>query len=221
MLIARSTACDYPAQVRKLPAAGDYTGFYIEKLLMLKPDYVVSNGIPLKAVKQKKYLRAKVIDVPARSIEDYITSLRTLGSILNCPGRGNAEAEKATRKLEALKREAAAIKNKPTALWIIWHNPLLIAGTGSLPDSIMQLAGLQNLAANVNSSYFRCSREWMVLQKPDYLIWTVGDLPFRREGIWKVFPEHKIISGLNGDILLRPGPRVFEGIESLKQRIRK
>lgn len=222
MLVGRSAACNYPAHIRALPPAGDYTGFYIERLIMLKPDYVVSNGIPMKAVRQKKYLKAKVIDVPSRTIEDYIESLYTLSRILNCPERGKAEALKATKKLTRLKREAAAIKNKPTALWIIWHNPILIAGPGSHPNTVMELAGFRNLAAKVNTPYFRCSREWMVLQKPDYLIWTVGTVPFQRQGIWRVFSERQIISGLNSDILLRPGPRVFEGIQQLKNaRLRK
>ncbi|MBE6404525.1 MAG: hypothetical protein E7040_00725 [Lentisphaerae bacterium] len=218
MLVARSAACDYPRHIMKLPAAGDYRGFYIEKLLMMKPDYIVTNGIPMKSVRQKKYLKAKVIDIPATTLNDYIQSLITLGDILGCPERGKKEAAKAAKRVNELKQEAAKIRKKPTALWVIWHNPILLAGPGSLPNSIMELAGLENLAANAKASYFRCSREWMVMQKPDYLIWTPG-FSFRRNGIWKVFSEKQIISGLNSDTLLRPGPRVFEGIDQLKKAI--
>ena len=56
MLAGRSSACDYPASIKRLPAAGDYTGFYLEKLLKLKPDYVISNDFTVKANRQKRFL---------------------------------------------------------------------------------------------------------------------------------------------------------------------
>lgn len=217
-LVGRSFACDYPAHIKKLPAAGDYTGFYLEQLLKLNPDYIVVNDITQKAQKQKRHLKGKVIELPVRTIEDYIHSLRVLGEILNRKEQGKREAEKAAAKLAELKRKAELKKQKPSAIWIIWHKPLLIAGPGSLPDTIMKLTGLRNMAGNVKDEYFKCSLEWLAMQKPDYIIWTVNGVPFQAKGIWAGYDKKQVISGLNDDILLRPGPRIFDGIESLKKR---
>ena len=187
---------------------------------MMKPDYIISNGFSAKNKKQKKYFKAKFIEIPCRTIEDYIDAMKILGRILDCPKKADKEADIAYRKLQELRRSAAQKKDKPTAIWVIWHNPLLIAGPGSLPDTVMELAGLQN-AAKVNVEYFRCSREWMVLQKPDYIIWTVGGVPFRRTGIWARYRNNQVISNLNHATVLRPGPRIFDGIDQLRDALKK
>ena len=93
------------------------------------------------------------------------------------------------------------------------------AGPGSFPHTVMELAGLKNLAENAPAEYFKCSREWLALQKPDFLIWTVSGIPFKSAGIWKDFPESIVISNLNHDIVLRPGPRLFDGIRHLRNAV--
>ena len=221
MLTGRSSACDYPAHIKKLPAVGDHTGFYLEKLLAMKPDYVIANNFTVKDKRLKKHVRTNFIEVPIKTIEDYIKALKTIGQILNCPEKGNKEAEKAFLKLQELRKKAAQQTRKPTAIWIIWHNPLMIAGPGSLPDTVMNLAGLKNAAANVKDEYFKCSREWLALQKPDYIIWTVNGVPFRQKGFWAKYRKDQVISGLNHDILLRPGPRIFDGINQLRDALKK
>ena len=220
-LVGRSSACDYPAQVKKLPAAGDYTGFYLEFLMRLDPDYILVNNLTQKAKKQQRHLKGKVIEIPVRTIEDYIHSLKLLGKILNRKEQGKLAAEKAAAKLAELKQAAVKKTKKPTAIWIIWHNPLLIAGPGSLPNTVMELCGLRNAAENVKDEYFKCSREWLLMQKTDFLIWTVNGVPFQAKGFWANYRKEQVISGLNDDILLRPGPRIFDGIDSLKKRLQK
>lgn len=220
-LIGRSSACDFPAGIKHLPTAGDYTGFYLEQLLLLKPDFVIANNLTARDMRLKKHINAKIVVFPGKTIEDYIQSLETLGNILNRPEKGREEARKAALKLAQLKQSAAAKRNKSTAIWVIWHNPLLIAGPGSLPNTVMELAGLQNIAAGVKDEYFKASREWLAMQKPDYVIWTVNGVPFQAKGIWSDIREEQVISDLNPDILLRPGPRIFDGIEALKKRTQK
>lgn len=220
-LVGRSVACDFPAHIKKLPAAGDYTGYFLERILKLKPDYVISNHFTARDKRLKKHISAIMVELPVKTIEDYIHSLEVLGTILNRQETGREEARKASRKLAELKQNAAKVKQKPVALWIIWHNPLLIAGPGSLPDTVMELAGLRNAAGNVNTEYFKASREWLITQKVDFLIWTVNGVPFQRKGIWAKYREDQVISNLNADILLRPGPRIFDGIDQLQDALKK
>ena len=42
-LIARSTACDWPESVKKLPTAGDFAEPELERILAMKPALVISN----------------------------------------------------------------------------------------------------------------------------------------------------------------------------------
>ena len=77
------------------------------------------------------------------------------------------------------------------------------------------------MAGNVKDEYFKCSLEWLAMQKPDHLIWTVSGIPFESRGIWKDFPASMVISDLNHDTVLRPGPRIFEGIRQLQTSLQK
>lgn len=216
-LVGRSTACDYPEQVRKLPAAGDFAGLFPEQILKLKPDHIVTNDLTPKAKRQSKQLSLDIIVIPVKTIEDYIASLSVLGKILGKEKKAAEETVKAQKKLDELKRRAAQMKNRPSAIWVIWHKPVLIAGPGSFPNAVMELAGFRNEAAEVGEPYFKCSREWLAMKKPDYIIWTVSGVPFQPEGIWADFPRQTVLSELDHDILLRPGPRMFDGIEHLRQ----
>ena len=44
-LVGRSTVCDYPAEVTKLPVAGNFADPDIERVLKLKPDVVITNDL--------------------------------------------------------------------------------------------------------------------------------------------------------------------------------
>lgn len=220
LLAGRSSACDYPESVKKLPPAGDFAGFYLEQLIRLQPDLIIANDLTPKSERQKRHLTSKVAVIPVKTVEDYIQALLRLGELLDCKEKAELEAENARQNVRKLKQDAAK-KEKKSALWIIWHNPVMIAGPGSFPNTVMELAGLQNLASSAPAEYFKCSREWLAMQKPDYLIWTVSGIPFESRGIWKEFPESMVISNLNHDILLRPGPRMFDGIRHLQEAIER
>ena len=43
-LVGRCAACDYPASVKALPAAGKFGMPEIEKIVALKPDWVIGNS---------------------------------------------------------------------------------------------------------------------------------------------------------------------------------
>ena len=52
-LAGRSSACNYPESVKKLPVAGDFAKPYMEKILLFRPRYLLTNDLINPAAAKK------------------------------------------------------------------------------------------------------------------------------------------------------------------------
>lgn len=217
-LIGRSSACDYPASVARLPVAGRFADPNLETVLRLKPRYLLTNDlINPGIIKPLQQAGIEVKMLPCRTLAEYRRSVAELGELL--PARDAAKKE-----LERV--DAFAAKPPPAldmkTLWVIWDYPLMVAGQGSFPDEVLRLAGVRNLAGNVPQQYFKCSFDWLLSNPPDVIIWSAAPRKLTDHRVWKklrAVRDGKVIQDLNADILLRPGPRLFDGVTQLRQKL--
>ena len=154
-----------------------------------------------------------------RNIQEYRNCVEILSIVLNVKEAGQKELKRIDMEM-AKKRKVLPLK----VLWVIWDAPLMVAGKNSLPDEVIRLAGAENAAAAVPQAYFKCSFDWLLEQKIDVIIWTASPNGWKRHRFWKKLPavkQNKIIYDLDPDLIQRPGPRIFEGVKLLRQRLEK
>ena len=224
-LVGRSAVCDHPAEAVKLPVAGNFADPDIERVLKLKPDLVITNDL-MRPGKDKALTRAGIrfVRMQCRNMDEYIRWVEKLGVLLNCPEAAAREIGRIKKRLEKFRLQAAKIKRKKTVCWVIWDSPLMIAGSGSLPETVIGYAGGVNVAKDLHPEYIKVSRDWMLKVQPDILIWTCSRPLNRKDRFWsslKAVKSGRIVMAPDSSLLQRPGPRLPDGIEMLKREMGK
>lgn len=224
-LVGRSNACDYPADALKLPVAGNFADPELERVLKLKPSIVITNDL-VNPGKGKALERAGIVLVrmQCRNMTEYILWCEKLGTLLKCHEAAASEIARIRKDLDTLQHEAQKIRHKKTVCWVIWDSPLIIAGSGSLPETIIQYAGGINLAENLHPEYIKASKDFLLKNNPDILVWTCSRPLNKKDRFWwalKAVQNGTVIHAPDCSVLLRSGPRLPQGIRKLKHEMEK
>ncbi len=226
-LVGRSDVCNYPEAAKKIPIAGRFGRPNVERVIALRPDYLVSAALRDQAlIKRFKQFGIEVLFLPNESIADYFKTLKALGKILNCPKKAELIWRRDKAELEKLKQAAEKIpeKDKVKVLFVIWDMPLMTVGQNSFISDMIELAGGVNISGKHPKAYFNCSLEWVLTHPPDVLI--LPKIPEKRvkelaaRPGWKnleAVKRGKLFYKMNPDLICRMGPRSIEGIKLLSK----
>ena len=223
-LVARSTACDLPESVKSLPAAGNFAEPELERILAMKPALVVSNEFVNP--KDADALRQAGIAVelhPCDGFDDYREWVVRMGRLLDCPREAEAELKRADARIADFEAalELSSAKKPLRVLYVIWDSPLLTAGAHSLPDAVGRLAGLDNIVKTENG-YPSISLEFVLREDPDVIVWFAHGKDWKSNPSWsgiRAIREGRVLIPRDDSALLRPGPRIFDGIADLKSAL--
>lgn len=222
LLVARDSASDFPAAANKLPVIADYRGPFFESVRAVRPDFIIVQGEtydPVRLEAWQKKCGAPVAGLAATNLKAVQRDIQKIGAWL---GVDAAAAKKAIVIDEAPRKEQG------TAFVEVSRRPLMTAGGDTLIGDAVMHAGLVNVAKI--QSYKTYSLETLATQNPSFYVVT-GD-PGQRSSILRTLqaaPGLKelacIRSGrvlvVDPNLLLRPGPRLNEGIRQLYEAARK
>ena len=93
-------------------------------------------------------------------------------------------------------------------------------GRRSHLHKIIELAGAENATGEFDQEYLRPSFDALLRKKIDVIIWSASSSGWKQRRVWQKFPavrNKKVLADLEQDKLLRPGPRMMEGIEQLEK----
>ena len=219
-LVARSTACDWPESVKTLPTAGDFAEPELERILAMKPVLVVSNEfVNPKDADALRQAGIKVELHPCDGFDDYREWVALMGKLLDCPREAESELKRTNDRIAGFEAELKSAQKKPLrALYVIWDSPLLTAGADSLPDAVGRLAGLENIV-KTERGYPSISLEFVLKEDPDVIVWFAHGKDWKSNPSWsgiRAIREERVLIPRDDSALLRPGPRIFDGIADLK-----
>lgn len=226
-LVGRSSACDYPEEAKKLAVTGGFGAPSLEKIALMQPDIVITSTLKdMNMRKSIENLGIKFYLLPMESIDDYLKGVKELGLLLDCKGKADEEITRIEKGLESYRQKAekTPFEKRPLVYLEIWDNPTMTVGKISFINDIITLAGGRNIAGEKDRSYFSCSREWVLLSRPDVIICPamkderVADIK-KRPG-WDEIPAIKnsrIYVNINQNLIYRLGPRILDGIGLLRK----
>jgi iron complex transport system substrate-binding protein len=130
--------------------------------------------------------------------------------------------EVALANFEARGKAQGARRAGMKMLYIVWPEPLLVAGPGTAIDDAIQLLGHQNAASRAKTAYPRYSIEELIREAPEVIVIGKGsgmDMQAVSQGILKKLAAVPAVRNNRicyvSDSLYRLGPRVIKGIEEL------
>jgi iron complex transport system substrate-binding protein len=228
-IVGVTTFCDYPEEAKAKPKIGGMSNPSLEAIIALKPDLVVltMDGNPREVEERLRSLKIKTYVFKARMLHELPGGIRELGVAVNMRERADRLASDIERGLaENAKRKMQNAK-KRKALFIVWPEPLIVAGPGTAIDDAMALIGLENTASRAKTTYPRYSIEEVIRQAPNVLFIGKGsgmDMSTVSKGILKKLSTVPAVKNgavyYVGDSLYRLGPRVVQGIEELAECVR-
>jgi len=231
-LVGVTTACDYPPEARRLARAGGFGSPDAEAILALKPQLVVGSGPGMDVLPAVELLRRREVPVcilSEASFGDLFLAIRRLGDLT-----GRVEA--AARLTASLSERLAAVERRfrdvpegkrPRVYVEIWMQPLISVGASSFVTELVRRAGGISITADLPGDYPQVSPEVVVARDPSVIVLTHGGGSAtaasvgRRVGWARVTAvrEMRVIADLLPDLILRPGPRLVEGVEELSRRL--
>ena len=219
--------CNYPAAALKKPKIG-YARPSLESLVALRPDLIVAPQEFLRAdtIAKLDELKIPVFLLEAKSVEDILIQIQSLGKIFNRTSMSDAvTGSMRARMAEVTGRVAASAKKR--VLYVLNSHPLITVGPGSYIHQMIGLAGGINIAAGSPSAYPKLSLETVLKEDPEVLIFPVGSMesiPKSEQQEWDRWGNlsavrNRQLRDVSSDALNRPGPRVVEGLEHLARAI--
>ncbi len=214
------TRLDDAPEVKDVPRVGGFLDPSPEAVLALSPDLVlwVTDGGALAAVRRIAELsRASsrpfpILAIPIVNVADVVETPRVVGDALGDRAAGERLARTLAADVEAVRRRAAGLPRR-RALFVVGHEPLVVAGPGSFPDELLRICGAENVV--------RGARAWpvypverAVADDPDVVVDAAPQEPaegIRRLSAVRAVREGRVVRLANDD-LLRPGPRMIRGL---------
>jgi iron complex transport system substrate-binding protein len=224
-LVAVTDYCNYPPEAKEKPSIGGFSTPNIEEVVAMNPDLVLATEIhQTEIIPQLEARGLTVVAVNPTTIDGVIESMTLIGKVTGAEKEAASLVANMQRRVKAVtdKTDKLSEDQKPRVLYIVWHDPLMAAGSGTLHDELIRLAGGINVAGGL-SSYATISLESVIAANPQVLIAGVGmgtgeDLPLQF-----ITTEERLAStdarlsnriyGIDTDLVGRPGPRIVEALE--------
>jgi len=226
-IVGVTTFCDYPEEAKKKPKIGGMSNPSLEAVLSLKPDIVVmtTDGNPKEFEERLISLKIKTYVFKARTIIELPQGIRSLAEALGVKTRGERLAKSIEDGVSKESRSSSRVNDRASqkkVLFIVWPEPLIVAGRGTAIDDAITLLGYDNIASHAATAYPKYSIEEVMRQAPDVIVIGKGsgmDMVAVSKGILRRLATIPAVKNNRvfyvGDGLYRLGPRVVQGIEEL------
>jgi iron complex transport system substrate-binding protein len=222
-LVGVSSFSDFPKEALKITKVGPMNSPSIEAIITLSPDLVIlstdGNRSDFKYKLEKLGIPTFVIK--ARRLDELPGDIRVLAKGLGKDASGEALAREIEKSILTLTTEGTGKKNR-SALFIVWPEPLIVAGPGTLIHDALKIIGLTNIAEDSITEYPKFSIEAIIQRSPEIIFISTSHANIRElsNRLLKKLKSTRAVKNnrvyYTGDEILRLGPRTIAGIEELR-----
>lgn len=224
-VIAVSSFCNYPVEVKAKPKIGGMSNPSLEAIVAMKPDMVIltDDGNPREIKQRLSHLHIRTYVFSAKRPADLPSEIRKLGKFLGVQSRADRSAARIERVIRQYRKKFQPVAGIALrkVLFVVQPEPLMVAGPGTAIDDVLKLLGLHNIAADAPIEYPRFSLEQVILQSPDIIFIGKGHDDMQAQSGRLLKKLHMLEAVKNkqvyyiGDPLFRMGPRITEGIREM------
>lgn len=231
-VIGRDDFSDFPVEVKALPSVGGSMGNYdLNAIAALKPDLILAAQI--NTPEQVKSLENMGLTVFYLNNPEHMVGLY---ENMKAVGTLTGKTDQAASLVESLQLRIKTIVDKLPAItthYKVYYeldatDPTtpFTAGPGSYINTLLEIAGDQNIGAALKVPFGTISSEEVIKQNPDFIL--LGDAAFgvtiesveQRPG-WSAINavKNKNVYVFDNNVVSRPTARIVDAIEMLARLI--
>ena len=218
--IVGRTADDRTPGLRTVPSVGRVLAPDAELVVALRPTHVVvgSGADPGALRGAVESAGGSILSVALERLSDVRGGIVRLGALV---GRSAAARHLSDSIDRELARVAHEVRDQPPvpAVWVVWADPPIVAGKGTLPHDLLRASGGVNLFEEAPLPWPRPSAEALVALEPEVVVWPLGpgmpepsDLP--ADSPWKRWRSARFVT-VDGDLVHEAGARVARAVRVL------
>ena len=213
---------DYPPEVRGKTRVGGGLDPNLEVILTLRPDLVLAT---IDSNRWDTFLELERVKIPVfgvkpAGLEGVFTSIQKVGEVVGRPEQARALIVTMRRRMAAVSEKVKNL-SRPRVLYVVWIDPLIVAGRATVIDDLIRMAGGEN---TVRASGFPPYGLEQVVAHPPDVILLGSDRPGSDDGAllsrlpaWKEMRAVRegAVRLVDTNVMHRPGPRIAEAVELL------
>jgi len=227
-LVAVSTFCLWPPEVKALPRVGGLFDANAEAILNLRPDLIILRGSNNSVERLAQDRHITLFRDQTERFRDIYSTIENLSALLDCRTRGREvrqEMEASLRKI----RESVGSYPRPKVLMTLARRPdtlgdIMTANRNTFVHEMIVAAGGENAFAGLSMDYPRLSAEAILAARPDVIIEAMPENPQSSEtqarALWsKLGPipavENQRVHILTDENCLIPSPRIVKVVAKI------
>lgn len=182
--------CIHPAEAReKAVIVGGTKSLKTERIDEIKPDLIIGSKEENTRDSIEKLARHYTVWMSdVRSVEDGIEMIRQIGKLCGVDNASKEMADEINHSFLNLRKKWGEA-DQPGAAYLIWNDPLMVAGKDNFIESVLEYAGIRNVfsrAANLKGGKLRypaISTDDLVQSRPDWILLSSEPYPFKEKHI--------------------------------------
>jgi len=225
-IIATTEFSDYPLAAKKIPRIGNYLRLQIERIVELKPDYIIAwqGGSPNDDLARLKKLGFNIIYSGPKNFTDIARDLQIFGKISGHQQTADKLALAFLKRLENIKTK---YQHKPliSAFYELWSTPLTTIAKGSWPQQHLDICRATNVFYDTASAYPIVGIEQVINKNIQVIIVPLSSNQTDKQGYnWQKWPvinavKNKQFIYPNSDKMHRMTLRALDELENLCEKI--
>jgi iron complex transport system substrate-binding protein len=224
-VVAVTRFCDFPPEARDRPKIGGIIDPDLEAIVSKDPDLVigVTSGADASIREQLDSAGVAYAFAEMDDIDETYAGILHIGTWLGEDRRARELVDDMKTGMEAASVDMPA-DERPSVLFVYGRNPLTVAGSGTFGHELLRRAGGRNPMADADVKYPKVDVEKVLEINPDRIIdATMGSSV--KEDYWQQYEDLEAVASghvyrLEDNALLRPGPRLVEGLERVREAVR-
>ena len=219
---------DYPEAAKKIAKVGDNRQYDMERIIAMKPDLIVvwMHGSAERQIAMLRQLKVPIYHSDPKKLADIPNNMERLGQLMGTEKVATPAAAQLRARLASMSAQYA--QRPPVRLFYqVWDNPLYTISGASIISDAMRVCGGQNVFAAMKVVAPVVTAEGVLQENPEAIFATSEKSDADSEGglaMWRAFPSLSAVRNnnlfrLNGDLLNRAGPRMFDGTAALCEKL--
>lgn len=192
-IVGATSYCEITEKNKEL-IIGNAMDANLEKILLLKPDYVFSSGLTDdKIIANLKNNGVKVVKLDKIvSFEAICSHFKNLGILLSKEKIADSIISESKNRINTLLKTIPSPQHKPTVFFQIGAKPIFTVIPGTFMNDYITMANAENIAADLTRGTM--TRESVIQRDPDVIfIITMGMVAEEEKKIWELYPQMKAV----------------------------